>query len=204
MEVGLGLQSDKRPGEYTAIARRAEAAGFDVITVFHDLLYQPAIVPLTLIAQATEPRPPRAGRAECAHTPSRRARRAGRRTRSRLERPRVPRCDRRRVARPARPRHRRAARAHAGDGGDRAPPVRRRPLGIQRRALHARAGHRLRVRAAARPHAVADRHLEAAHGRARRPDRRRGEDRRLREPGHGAADARAGSATTTSGSSSAP
>jgi 5,10-methylenetetrahydromethanopterin reductase len=54
MEVGLGLQSDKRPEEYTAIARRAEAAGFDVISVYHDLLYQPAIVPLTLIAQATE------------------------------------------------------------------------------------------------------------------------------------------------------
>jgi 5,10-methylenetetrahydromethanopterin reductase len=54
MEVGLGLQSDKRPEEYTALARRAEAAGFDVISVFHDLLYQPAIVPLTVIAQATE------------------------------------------------------------------------------------------------------------------------------------------------------
>jgi 5,10-methylenetetrahydromethanopterin reductase len=54
MEVGLGLQSDKQAHEYTAIASRAEAAGFDVITVFHDLLYQPAIVPLTLIAQATE------------------------------------------------------------------------------------------------------------------------------------------------------
>jgi 5,10-methylenetetrahydromethanopterin reductase len=54
MEVGLGLQSDKRPEEYIAIARRAEAAGFDVVSVFHDLLFQPAIVPLTLIAQATE------------------------------------------------------------------------------------------------------------------------------------------------------
>ncbi len=54
MEVGLGLQSNKRPEEYTAIARRAEAAGFDVISVFHDLLFQPAIVPLTVIAQATE------------------------------------------------------------------------------------------------------------------------------------------------------
>ncbi len=54
MEVGLGLQSDKRPEEYTAIARRAETAGFDVISVFHDLLFQPAIVPLTLIALATK------------------------------------------------------------------------------------------------------------------------------------------------------
>jgi len=54
MEVGLGLQSDKRPEEYEAIARQAEAAGFDVISVFHDLLFQPAIVPLTVIAQATD------------------------------------------------------------------------------------------------------------------------------------------------------
>ncbi len=54
MEVGLGLQSNKQAEEYTAIAQQAEAAGFDVISVFHDLLYQPAVVPLTLIAQATE------------------------------------------------------------------------------------------------------------------------------------------------------
>ena len=47
MEVGLGLQSNKQAEEYTAIARQAEAAGFDVISVFHDLLYQPAVVPLT-------------------------------------------------------------------------------------------------------------------------------------------------------------
>ena len=35
------------------MARRAEQAGFDVVSVFHDLLYQPAIYPLLLIAQAT-------------------------------------------------------------------------------------------------------------------------------------------------------
>ena len=53
MEFGLGLQSNKLPGEYEALARRAEAAGFDVISVFHDLLFQPAIVPLSLIARVT-------------------------------------------------------------------------------------------------------------------------------------------------------
>jgi 5,10-methylenetetrahydromethanopterin reductase len=37
-----------------SLARRAEAAGFDVISVFHDLLFQPAIYPLLLIAGATE------------------------------------------------------------------------------------------------------------------------------------------------------
>jgi 5,10-methylenetetrahydromethanopterin reductase len=54
METGLGLQSDKRPDEYVAIARRAERAGFDVISVYQDLLYQPAIAPLILIARDTE------------------------------------------------------------------------------------------------------------------------------------------------------
>jgi 5,10-methylenetetrahydromethanopterin reductase len=53
-ELGLGLQSNKSAAEYVALARRAEAAGFDVISVFHDLLYQPAIYPLLLIAGATE------------------------------------------------------------------------------------------------------------------------------------------------------
>lgn len=40
--------------EYERIARRAEAAGFDVISVFHDLFFQPAIAPLVAIARATE------------------------------------------------------------------------------------------------------------------------------------------------------
>jgi 5,10-methylenetetrahydromethanopterin reductase len=53
-ELGLGLQSDKAPEEYVAFARRAEAAGFDVISVYHDLFFQPAIYPLLLIAGATE------------------------------------------------------------------------------------------------------------------------------------------------------
>ena len=39
---------------YEAIARRAENAAVDVISVFHDLLYQPAIGPLLLMARATE------------------------------------------------------------------------------------------------------------------------------------------------------
>jgi 5,10-methylenetetrahydromethanopterin reductase len=51
--VGLGLQSDKQPHEYVEIARRAEEAGVEVVTVFHDLFFQPALAPLLLIAQAT-------------------------------------------------------------------------------------------------------------------------------------------------------
>ncbi|MGZ4439177.1 MAG: LLM class flavin-dependent oxidoreductase [Gaiellaceae bacterium] len=53
-ELGLGLQTDKRPEEYVELARLAEGAGFDVVSTFHDLLFQPAIAPLVLIAQATE------------------------------------------------------------------------------------------------------------------------------------------------------
>jgi 5,10-methylenetetrahydromethanopterin reductase len=53
-ELGLGLQTDKRPEEYVQLARLAEDAGFDVVSTFHDLLFQPAIAPLVLIAQATE------------------------------------------------------------------------------------------------------------------------------------------------------
>ena len=53
-ELGLGLLSDQSPAEYEWIARRAEEAGLDVLSVFHDLLYQPAIGPLLLMARVTE------------------------------------------------------------------------------------------------------------------------------------------------------
>jgi 5,10-methylenetetrahydromethanopterin reductase len=53
-EVGLGLQSNKRPGDYAALAARAEGAGFDVITVFNDLFFQPALPALLEIARATD------------------------------------------------------------------------------------------------------------------------------------------------------
>jgi 5,10-methylenetetrahydromethanopterin reductase len=53
-ELGLGLQSDKTPAEYAHLARLAEDGGFDVVTVFHDLLYQPSLPALIHVAQATE------------------------------------------------------------------------------------------------------------------------------------------------------
>jgi 5,10-methylenetetrahydromethanopterin reductase len=53
-ELGLGMQTKLAPEEYSHVARFAETAGFDVVSVFHDLGFQPAIVPLTIIAQATE------------------------------------------------------------------------------------------------------------------------------------------------------
>ena len=42
------------PEEYEALARHAEAAGVDVLSVYHDLLDQPAIGPLLLMARVTE------------------------------------------------------------------------------------------------------------------------------------------------------
>jgi 5,10-methylenetetrahydromethanopterin reductase len=52
-ELGLGLQTDKRPGAYAALARAAEDAGFAVVTTFNDLWFQPALPPLLEIAHAT-------------------------------------------------------------------------------------------------------------------------------------------------------
>src|SRR5262249_41743827 len=52
-ELGLGLQSDKRPGEYATLARAADDAGFDVVTVFNDLWFQPSLPALLEIAAAT-------------------------------------------------------------------------------------------------------------------------------------------------------
>ncbi len=52
-EIGLGLQSDKPAGTYARLARSAESHGFDVLTVFGDLMYQPPLFPLLEMAQAT-------------------------------------------------------------------------------------------------------------------------------------------------------
>jgi 5,10-methylenetetrahydromethanopterin reductase len=53
-ELGLGLQTDKRPGEYAVLGRMAEQGGFDVVTAFNDLWYQPALPALLEVAGATE------------------------------------------------------------------------------------------------------------------------------------------------------
>ena len=52
-EIGLGLQSDKAPGDYARLAAAAEEHGIDVLSVFGDLLYQPPLVPLLEMAAAT-------------------------------------------------------------------------------------------------------------------------------------------------------
>ncbi len=52
-EIGLGLQSDKRGEDYAGLAALAEECGFDVLSVFGDLLFQPPIYPLLEMARAT-------------------------------------------------------------------------------------------------------------------------------------------------------
>jgi 5,10-methylenetetrahydromethanopterin reductase len=52
-ELGLALQTDKPVGAYAPLARAAEEAGFDVVTVFNDLWFQPALPALLEIAAAT-------------------------------------------------------------------------------------------------------------------------------------------------------
>jgi 5,10-methylenetetrahydromethanopterin reductase len=53
IEIGLGVQSDKRGADYAAIAALAEERGFDVLSVYGDLLFQPPIYPLLEMARAT-------------------------------------------------------------------------------------------------------------------------------------------------------
>ena len=52
-QVGLGLQTNRSLGEYAPLARAAEEAGFDVVTCFNDLWFQPALPALLEIAAAT-------------------------------------------------------------------------------------------------------------------------------------------------------
>ncbi len=51
--VGIGLQSDKSADEYAELAELAERHGFDVLSVFGDLMYQPPIFPLLVAARHT-------------------------------------------------------------------------------------------------------------------------------------------------------
>jgi 5,10-methylenetetrahydromethanopterin reductase len=53
IEFGLGFQGDKRLGHYARLAISAEGYGFDVLSVFGDLMYHPPIVPLLEMAEVT-------------------------------------------------------------------------------------------------------------------------------------------------------
>ena len=51
--VSVAFQGDKSAAEYAALARLAEDLGFDGVSVYADLGFQPAIVPLLAMAGAT-------------------------------------------------------------------------------------------------------------------------------------------------------
>ena len=51
---GIGLRGDRRPSEYGRLGRLAEDLGFDVVSVFADLGYQPPFQPLFEVAAATQ------------------------------------------------------------------------------------------------------------------------------------------------------
>jgi 5,10-methylenetetrahydromethanopterin reductase len=50
---GIGLRGDRQTSEYGALGRLAEELGFDVVTVFADLGFQPPFQPLLEVAAAT-------------------------------------------------------------------------------------------------------------------------------------------------------
>lgn len=50
---GIGLRGDLRPSGYSALGQLAEELGFDVVSVFADLGYQPPLQPLLELAAAT-------------------------------------------------------------------------------------------------------------------------------------------------------
>jgi 5,10-methylenetetrahydromethanopterin reductase len=52
-EIGIAFQTDKPAGRYGELAAAAEAYGFDVVSVFADLLYQPPLPALLEMAGAT-------------------------------------------------------------------------------------------------------------------------------------------------------
>src|SRR5207248_9137275 len=50
MWFGVALQGDKTPAEYVAQAQLIDRYAFDVVSVYNDLFFQPAIGPLLTMA----------------------------------------------------------------------------------------------------------------------------------------------------------
>jgi 5,10-methylenetetrahydromethanopterin reductase len=50
MRFGIAFQTNKRARAYTVLAQQVDALGFDVVSAYNDLFYQPAIGPLLLMA----------------------------------------------------------------------------------------------------------------------------------------------------------
>jgi 5,10-methylenetetrahydromethanopterin reductase len=51
LALSIAFQTDKTPSEYEALAMLVDGYGFDVVSVYNDLLYQPALGPLLLMAR---------------------------------------------------------------------------------------------------------------------------------------------------------
>src|SRR5579871_2467769 len=54
MRFGIALQSNKAPAEYVKHAQLINGYAFDVVSVYNDLFFQPAIGPLLVIAPHVE------------------------------------------------------------------------------------------------------------------------------------------------------
>ncbi len=54
MQLGIAFQTDKQLADYGPLAARAEECGFDVVSVYNDLFFQPAWLPLLEMARATK------------------------------------------------------------------------------------------------------------------------------------------------------
>ncbi|HYI15930.1 MAG TPA: LLM class flavin-dependent oxidoreductase [Thermomicrobiales bacterium] len=52
-ELSIAFQSDKPPSDYAELAQRVEGYGFDALSIYADLFFQPPIVPLSVAAEAT-------------------------------------------------------------------------------------------------------------------------------------------------------
>ncbi|MGI9145628.1 MAG: LLM class flavin-dependent oxidoreductase [Chloroflexota bacterium] len=50
VEFGIAFQSDKQPHEYVALAQAVDRFPFAVVSVYNDMLYQPALGPLLFMA----------------------------------------------------------------------------------------------------------------------------------------------------------
>ncbi|HZO33378.1 MAG TPA: LLM class flavin-dependent oxidoreductase [Chloroflexota bacterium] len=51
LEMSIAFQTNKTPAEYEALALLVDGYGFDVVSVYNDLLFQPALGPLLLMAR---------------------------------------------------------------------------------------------------------------------------------------------------------
>ena len=49
-QFGVAIQGNKTPAEYAALARLIDQYAFDVVSMYNDLLFQPALGPLLWMA----------------------------------------------------------------------------------------------------------------------------------------------------------